>query len=480
MSALDLVRFMALLDDATLDPDPADERLLIVENPASGQILAGVPKAGAAAAVAAIERAAAAFDRWRRTLARERSMILRRWHELLLRHREDLATIITLEQGKPLAESRAEAEYAAAYVEWYAEECKRADGEIPPSPWSDRRLNVLLEPVGVCAAITPWNFPAAMIARKAAPALAAGCTMVIKPSELTPLTARALLHLAMQAGVPAGVMELVVGDAQPIGAVLTSHEFVRKLSFTGSTAVGRRLAAQCATTVKRLSLELGGDAPFIVFDDADVEAAVEGAIAAKFRNAGQACIAANRFLVQAGISQEFSSRFAARALALRVGNGLDDSTHIGPLIHAGAADKVRTLIQNAVASGEVVLQPAHKPQGAAFVLPTLLVKPVSLPKHEEIFGPVAPLRSFQTEAEALMQANDTPFGLAAYVYSGSARCLARMTDGLQVGMVAQNSGVLSSEVVPFGGVKQSGYGREGSRHGLAEYMAMKLVNAPAA
>ena len=474
-----LLRDRCLVDGQWIAADDAGE--LTVANPVDGEVIASVPSCGAAETERAVAAAERAFDEWRLRPAVERARILRCWCELMLTHTEDLARIMTAEQGKPLAEARGEIAYAAAYLEWFAEEARRAYGDVIPSPFTDRRLVVTMEPVGVCAAITPWNFPAAMITRKAGPALAAGCTMVLKPAEQTPLSALALAELAQRAGVPAGVFNVVTGDPRAIGGVLTASPVVRKLSFTGSTAVGRLLMAQCAPTVKKLSLELGGNAPFIVFEDADLDAAVAGAIASKFRNAGQTCVCSNRFLVQAGIYDTFAARLAEAVSRLEVGNGMEAGVTQGPLIDAPALVRMEALVADARAQGARVLCGGERdPRGGAagtWYRPTVLaeVTPAMAVARDEIFGPVAPLIRFETEAEAIALANATEFGLAAYFYTRDAGRVWRVAGRLDYGMVGINTGMISTEVAPFGGVKQSGLGREGSRHGLAEYMETRYL-----
>ncbi|MDM0014804.1 NAD-dependent succinate-semialdehyde dehydrogenase [Variovorax sp. J22P168] len=457
----------------------ADSGLTIsVRNPATGEEVGTVPKAGAAETRRAIEAADRAFKPWRATTAEFRGRILRRWFDLMNEHQDDLALIMTLEQGKPLAEAKGEIAYAAAYVEWFAEEGRRSYGDLVPSPWADREIVVRKEPVGVCAAVTPWNFPAAMITRKVAPALAAGCTMIVKPASQTPLSALALAELASRAGVPAGVLSVVTGSAAEIGGVLTGSPLVRKLSFTGSTEVGRTLAAQCAPTLKRLSLELGGNAPFIVFDDADLEAAVEGAIASKYRNSGQTCVCANRFLVQSGVYDRFADMLAAAVSKLRVGNGVDAGVQQGPLIDLPSLAKVEELVAEAVGSGaKVAVGGRRHSLGGTFYEPTVLthVAPGARAVNEEIFGPVAPLVRFETEADAIAIANSSEFGLASYFFSRDLARVWRVADAIEAGMVGVNTGLISTAVAPFGGVKQSGMGREGSRHGLDEYMDTKYV-----
>lgn len=449
-----------------------------VSNPANGTQIAQVPRAGAEETRRAIAAANAAWPAWRARTAADRSRILRRWFELMLEHQEDLARIMTLEQGKPLAEAKGEITYAAAFVEWFSEEGKRAYGDVIPSPFADRRLITVKQPVGVCAAITPWNFPSAMITRKAAPALAAGCTMVLKPAELTPLSAFALAELAERAGVPAGVFNVITGDPVAIGSELTANPVVRKLSFTGSTGVGRLLMAQCAPTIKKLSLELGGNAPFIVFDDADIDAAVAGALASKYRNAGQTCVCSNRFLVQSGIYDAFAERLASAVARMKVGDGFAEGVVQGPLINEAAVRKVESLLADAVDKGARVLTGGKRHAlGGRWFEPTVLV---DAGKHmavarEEIFGPVAPLFRFETEAEAVEMANDTEFGLAAYFYSRDISRAWRVGEALEYGMVGINTGLISTEVAPFGGIKSSGLGREGSRYGLDEYMEIKYL-----
>jgi len=451
---------------------------MAVTNPATGQVIATVPRCGAAETERAIAAAHQAFMTWRDTTAAERARILRRWFDLLLAHQDDLARLMTAEQGKPLAEAKGEIAYAAAYVEWFAEEARRAYGDLIPSPSRDRQIVVTREPVGVCAAITPWNFPAAMITRKVAPALAAGCTIVLKPAEQTPLSALALAELAERAGVPAGVFSVVTGDPRAIGGVLTASALVRKLSFTGSTAVGRLLMAQCAPTVKKLSLELGGNAPFIVFDDADLDAAVAGAMASKYRNTGQTCVCSNRFLVQKGVYAAFADKLAAAVAKLPVGNGMDEGIMQGPLIDEAALRKVESLVDDAVQKGaRPVCGGRRHALGGTWYEPTVLtgVDAGMAVAREEIFGPVAPLFRFDTEAEAIAMANDTEFGLAAYFYSRDHARVWRVSRQLEYGMVGINTGLISTEVAPFGGIKSSGTGREGSKYGLDDYMEMKYL-----
>ncbi len=455
--------------------------LFPVHDPASGALLAQLPDCGAGETRRAIAAADAAWPAWRAQTAKERAAILRRWHELLLAHADDLAQLITAEGGKPLAEAKGEVAYGASFVEWFAEEAKRAYGESIPTTAADKRLLTIRQPVGVCAAITPWNFPLAMITRKVAPALAAGCPVVVKPAEQTPLTALALAELAVRAGLPPGVFNVVTGSAAAavaIGGELCASPTVRHLSFTGSTEVGRLLMAQCAPTIKKLSLELGGNAPFIVFDDADVDAAVAGALAAKYRNAGQTCVCANRLLVQDGIYDEFAQKLAVRAAQLKVGAGTEDGVAQGPLIDAQALAKVEAHIADALAHGARVLTGGRRhARGGNFFEPTVLAGVTGAMRvaREETFGPVAPLFRFQDEDEAVAMANATEFGLAAYFYSRDVGRCFRVGEALEYGMVGINTGLISNEVAPFGGVKQSGLGREGSKHGLDEYLEIKYL-----
>ncbi len=455
-----------------------DGRTLDVNNPATGAQIAAVPNAGAAETQRAIAAAETAFAAWRERTAEDRSRLLRRWFDLMVEHQEDLALLMTAEQGKPLAEARGEIAYAASYIEWFAEEAKRIYGETIPSPWADKRIIVTREPVGVCAAITPWNFPAAMITRKVAPALAAGCTILVKPASQTPLSALAMAELAQRAGIPAGVFSVITGDARSIGGVLTASPVVRKLTFTGSTEIGRVLAAQCAPTLKKMSLELGGNAPFIVFDDADVDAAVAGAMIAKYRNSGQTCVCANRLYVQSGIYDAFTQKLAIAVKALEVGNGTQPGVAQGPLIDEAALGKVEELVADALQQGaRVVAGGQRHALGGTFYEPTVLadVTPAMRMAKEEVFGPVAPLFRFDTEADAVRMANDTEFGLAAYFYSRDIGRVWRVSSALHVGMVGINTGLISTAVAPFGGVNQSGMGREGSHHGIAEYVETKYL-----
>ncbi len=449
-----------------------------IRNPANGAALGAVPVMGAAETRRAIDAAAAALPAWAAKPAKERGVTLRRWAELMHTHVDDLATLMTAEQGKPLAEARGEVAYAAAFFEWFAEEGRRLYGEVIPTFAPDRRLIALRQPVGVAAAITPWNFPAAMITRKAGAALAAGCTFVVKPAPQTPFSALALAELGVRAGVPAGVFNVVTGEAEAIGGELTSNPRVRKLSFTGSTAVGKKVMAQCAGTVKKLSLELGGNAPFIVFDDADLDAAVQGAIASKYRNTGQTCVCANRLYVQAGIYDAFAVKLVEAVAKLRVGPGLEGPTDQGPLIDSQAVAKVEAHIADAVAKGaRVALGGKRHALGGQFFEPTVItgVTPQMRIAHEETFGPVAPLFRFETEAEAIRMANDTEFGLAAYFYTRDLARSWRVQEALEYGLVGVNTGLISTEVAPFGGMKESGIGREGGRQGLLDYTEIKYV-----
>lgn len=454
------------------------ETTIDVINPADGTRIAAVANLGRRETEDAVGAAQAALASWRAWTGQQRGAVLRRWHDLMLVQADDLARILTAEQGKPLAEARGEVVYAASFLEWFAGEARRIQGELLTPHQSDRRLMVSRQPVGVVAAVTPWNFPLAMITRKVGPALAVGCTIVVKPSELTPLSALALARLAEQAGVPDGVLNVVTGDAAPIGDVLTGDPCVRKFTFTGSTGVGKKLAARCMETVKRVSLELGGNAPFIVFDDADLDAAVEGAIASKFRNSGQTCVCANRLLIQAGIYDRFAGHLAARVRDLVVGPGLKGPTDQGPLIDARAMDKVRAHVADAIAGGGRLLAGGSPhPAGALFFTPTVIadVAPDALLCREETFGPVAGLVRFDGEADAIRMANDTRAGLAAYVFTRDLSRSWRVGEALEYGMVGLNTGAISTEVAPFGGVKESGLGREGSHHGVDDYLDIKLM-----
>jgi succinate-semialdehyde dehydrogenase/glutarate-semialdehyde dehydrogenase len=450
-----------------------------VANPATGELLAEVPDLGRAETLQAIGAAERAFPAWSARTAKDRCAILRRWHDAILANQGELAQLLTLEQGKPLAEARAEILYGASFVEWFAEEARRAYGDVIPTHAKDKRLLVLKQPVGVVGAITPWNFPNAMVTRKAAPALAAGCTIVLKPAEETPLSAIALQSLALEAGIPPGVMNTITSNRPAeVGAALTGSETVRKLSFTGSTEVGRLLMRQCGATLKKLSLELGGNAPFIVFDDADMDAAVSGAVAAKFRNAGQTCVSANRILVQAGIHDEFVQRLRRSVEALAVGDGMDAGTAVGPLINAAAVDKVERLVADALGRGAALATGgARHDCGGHFYRPTVLtgVTAAMAIAQQEVFGPVAPVLSFATEQDAVRIANDTRYGLVAYFYARDLNRVWRVAEALESGMVVLNSASFSSEATPFGGIKQSGFGREGSKYGLDDYVEIKFV-----
>jgi succinate-semialdehyde dehydrogenase/glutarate-semialdehyde dehydrogenase len=449
-----------------------------VKNPATGEVLGQVPDMGAAETRRAIEAAKAAWPGWRRKTAKERANLLRKWHDLMMANLDDLARLMTAEQGKPLAESKGEIGYAASFIEWFAEEGKRVYGDTIPSPWNDRRLVVVKEPVGVCCAITPWNFPAAMITRKAGPALAAGCTMVAKPAESTPLSAFALAVLAERAGIPAGVFNVLTGDPKAIGGEMTSNPDVRKITFTGSTEVGRLLMRQSAETIKKVSLELGGNAPLIVFDDADLDAAVEGTIISKFRNTGQTCVCANRLYVQDGVYDAFAEKLIAAVKQLRVGNGFEADVAQGPLIDEAAVEKVEEHISDAVSKGaRVLLGGKRHSLGGTFFEPTVLADVTSEMKvaREETFGPVAPLFRFYKDEDAVQFSNDTEFGLASYFYSRDIGRIWRVAEDLEYGMVGINTGLISTEVVPFGGMKQSGIGREGSHYGIDEFIEVKYL-----
>ena len=471
----DLFRERALIGGAWIEA--ASGARLAVTDPATGTTLGHVPDVSAAETRTAIKAAEAAFGPWRRRTNGDRATLLEAWFHLMQAHTEDLARILTAEQGKPLAEARAEIGYGASFVKWFAEEARRIEGSVIPAPTADRRILTLKQPVGVSGIITPWNFPNAMITRKVAPALAAGCTVVIKPSELTPFSALALGVLAERAGIPAGVINIVTGQPAAIGAELTGNETVRKISFTGSTRVGSILMAQSAPSVKRLSLELGGNAPFIVFDDADLDAAVEGAMASKFRNGGQTCVCANRILVQTGVYDAFAERLAARVRALKVGPGTTDGVDIGPMINAAAVEKIARHVKDALAKGASVFASAKTPNGQ-YATPMVLTGATTKMAlaSEETFGPVAPLFRFETEDEAIALANGTPFGLAAYFYTESISRAWRVGEALEFGIVGLNVGTISMAVAPFGGVKQSGLGREGARAGIEEYLELKAFH----
>ena len=451
---------------------------LAVHNPADGQQLGTVPNMGAAETRRAIEAANAAWPAWRAKTAKERAACLRKWHDLMMANQEDLAILMTVEQGKPLAESRGEIAYGASFIEWFAEEAKRIYGDTIPAPTADRRIVVIKQPIGVCAAVTPWNFPNAMITRKAGPALAAGCTMVIKPASATPYSALALCELAERAGIPKGVLSVVTGASGPIGKELTTNPLVRKFTFTGSTEIGKQLMQQCASTVKKVSLELGGNAPFIVFDDADLDSAVEGAMASKYRNTGQTCVCANRLFVQEGVYEAFAEKFADKVGKMKVGNGLEDGVVQGPLIDMKAVEKVEEHISDAVSKGaRVVIGGKRHDKGGQYFQPTVLAEVTTAMKvtREETFGPVAPLYRFKTEEELLRLANDTEFGLAAYFYSRDIGRVWRVAEGLESGIIGINVGIISNEVAPFGGVKESGIGREGSKYGIEEFLEVKYL-----
>ena len=449
-----------------------------VVNPATGQTIGHVPRFGATEAAEAVEHAGKALKLWSKKTAKERSNLLRKWFDLMIANTDDLGMIMTAEQGKPLAEAKGEVAYAASFVEFFAEEARRVYGDIIPQHRPDHRILVQKQPIGVCAAITPWNFPAAMITRKCSPAIAVGCTMVVKPAPETPLTALALAELAHRAGIPAGVINIITGDAAPIGKVWCEHPTVRFIGFTGSTPVGKLLMAQAASTVKRVGLELGGNAPFIVFDDADSDAAVEGARVTKYRNMGQTCVCANRIFVQDKVHDEFVAKFTARVKALKVGNGLEAGIDQGPLIKPAAVDKVEAHVKDAIAKGGKVETGGKRSDlGQTFFEPTVIsgVTPDMLVTREETFGPLAPIYRFRTEEEAIELANATPFGLASYFYGRDIGRVFRVAEALEYGMVGINTGIMSNEVAPFGGVKQSGIGREGSRYGIEEYLEMKYL-----
>jgi len=471
-----LFRTQAYIDGKWCDADSGET--LPVFNPANGQTIAEIAKCGTAETRRAIEAAERAQVEWRSKTAKERAAILRKWFELMLEHQEDLAQILTAEQGKPLAEARGEIAYGANYIEWFAEEGKRVYGDTIPQPSNDKRVVVIKQPVGVVACITPWNFPNAMMTRKIAPALAAGCTVVCKPANETPLSAFASAELAERAGVPAGVINIMGGITREIGAEMTGNPIVRKLTFTGSTQVGKLLMEQCAGTVKRTSMELGGNAPFIVFDDADLDEAVKGAINCKFRNAGQTCVCANRILVQEGVYDEFAQKLQTAMGDLKLGDGTQDGVNIGPLINEGAANDVLEFVDDAVAKGaSVVAGGSRSDLGVCYIEPTVLtgVNQDMRVFREEIFGPVAPLFKFSTEKEAIAMANDTEFGLACYFYSRDVGRVWRVGEALEYGIVGINEGIISNEMAPFGGVKESGQGREGSKYGLDDYLEIKYM-----
>jgi succinate-semialdehyde dehydrogenase/glutarate-semialdehyde dehydrogenase len=482
MSLHDQLKDAALLrHEAYIDGEwrHADDRATLeVRDPSNGESLGQVPRMGAAETRRAIEAANAAWPAWRATTAKERAAIMRRWYDLMMEHADDLALILTTEQGKPLAEAKGEIGYAASFIEWFAEEGKRVAGDTLATPAADKRIVVTKEPIGVCAAITPWNFPAAMITRKVGPALAAGCPIVVKPAEATPFTALALAVLAERAGVPKGVLSIVTGDPKAIGGEMTSNPIVRKLSFTGSTAIGRLLMAQSAPTVKKVTLELGGNAPFIVFEDADLDAAVQGAIASKYRNSGQTCVCTNRFYVHERVYDAFARKMADAVAGLKVGRGTESGVALGPLINDAAVRKVESHIDDALAKGASVAAGGKRHAlGHGFFEPTVLtgVTPDMLIAKEETFGPLAPLFRFSTDEEVVRLANDTEFGLAAYFYSRDIGRVWRVAEALEYGMVGINTGLISNEVAPFGGVKQSGLGREGSHYGIDDYLVIKYL-----
>ena len=472
-----LFRSQAYINGEWVDADSGES--VPVTNPADGQTLTTVPDMGADETRRAIEAANAALPAWSARTAKDRAAILRRWYELIMENQEDLARLMTAEQGKPLAESRGEIAYGASFVEWFAEEGKRAYGDVIPHHAPGKRLITIKQPVGVIAAITPWNFPNAMITRKVAPALAAGCTALVKPAAETPLSALALAELGERAGFPPGIFNVITTKhSSLVGGEMTSNPIVRKFSFTGSTEIGKLLIKQCADTVKKVTMELGGNAPFIVFDDADLDAAVQGALASKYRNAGQTCVCANRFLVQDGVYDEFAKKLAEATAKLVVGRGEADGVSVGPLINKEAIDKVDSIVQDAISKGaKVVLGGKRDDTGSNFYQPTILthVSDDMEVASEEIFGPVAPLFRFKTDEEAIRIANDTPFGLAAYFYSRDITRVWKIAEGLEYGMVGINEGILSTEVAPFGGIKESGVGREGSKYGIDEYMEIKYL-----
>ncbi|XVB26161.1 NADP-dependent succinate-semialdehyde dehydrogenase [Citrobacter koseri] len=476
LNDMTLFRQQAMIDGQWRDAPNGD--VIAVTNPANGEQLGSVPKMGADETREAIEAANRALPAWRALTAKARANILRRWFNLMMEHQDDLARLMTLEQGKPLAEAKGEISYAASFIEWFAEEGKRIYGDTIPGHQADKRLIVIKQPIGVTAAITPWNFPSAMITRKAGPALAAGCTMVLKPASQTPFSALALAELANRAGVPAGVFNIITGSAGAVGNELTSNPLVRKLSFTGSTEIGRQLMEQCAKDIKKVSLELGGNAPFIVFDDADLDNAVEGALASKFRNAGQTCVCANRLYVQDGVYDRFAEKLQQAVEKLRIGDGLQDGVTTGPLIDEKAVAKVEEHIADAIAKGAKVVT-GGKPHalGGNFFQPTILVDVPNNAKvaKEETFGPLAPLFRFKDEADAIAQANDTEFGLAAYFYARDLSRVFRVGEALEYGIVGINTGIISNEVAPFGGIKASGLGREGSKYGIEDYLEIKYM-----
>jgi len=471
-----LLKTQAHINGVWVDADNGET--LAVTNPATGELIAEVAKCGTAETRRMIEAAAAAQKLWAQSAVKERAAVLRRWFNLVMENQEDLAQILTAEQGKPLAEARGEIAYGANYIEWFSEESKRVYGDTIAPPANDKRLVVIKQPVGVVACITPWNFPNAMLTRKIAPALAAGCAVVCKPANATPLSALALMELAVRAGMPKGLMNIVTGRTAEIGAELTGNPLVRKVTFTGSTPVGKQLMAECAQTVKRTSMELGGNAPFIVFNDADLDAAVQGALISKYRNAGQTCVCSNRLIIQSGVYDEFAEKLQSAVSALKVGNGADEVVNVGPLIDEKAATTVCEFIDDAVAKGATVaLGGGRSELGGTFVQPTILTGVTRAMRvfSEEIFGPVAPLFKFETEAEVIEMANDTEFGLAAYFYSRDIGRVWRVAEQLEYGIVGVNEGIISNEMAPFGGVKESGGGREGSKYGLDDYLEIKYI-----
>ena len=471
-----LFREQCYIDGRWVDAD--EKKTAAVHNPASGAVLGTVPRMATAETKRAIEAAERAWPAWRAKTAKERAVILRKWFDLMMANQEDLAQIMTAEQGKPLTESRGEIAYGASFIEWFAEEGKRAYGDTIPSPWADKRVVVMKQPIGVCALITPWNFPNAMITRKAGPALAAGCTVVIKPAGQTPFSALALAELGERAGIPKGVLNILTGDSKAIGAELCANPIVRKLSFTGSTETGRVLMRQCSDTIKKLSLELGGNAPFIVFDDADLDAAVDGALASKYRNAGQTCVCANRIYVQDGVYDRFAAKLAEKVKGFKVGPGNEPGVVIGPLIDENGVKKVEAHVADALSKGaKVILGGKRHELGGLFFQPTVIanVTPQMVVSREETFGPVAPLIRFKTEDEVIGLANDSEFGLAGYFYSRDVGRVWRVAEQMETGIVGANVGIISTEVAPFGGVKQSGLGREGSKYGLEEYLEVKYM-----
>jgi len=476
LSDQDLFRTQAYVDGQWIDADSGE--LTPITNPANGEVIAEIARCGTAETRRAIEAAERALGEWQAHTAKERANIMRRLYELMMLHQEDLAQIMTAEQGKPIVEARGEIAYGANFLEWFAEEAKRVYGDTIPGPAADRRIVTIKQPIGVVGCITPWNFPNAMLTRKIAPALATGCTVVCKPANSTPLSALAIAELAERAGVPPGVVNVVAGRTGEIGSEITSNPIVRKVTFTGSTPVGKQLMRECADTVKRTSMELGGNAPFIVFDDADLDAAVAGAVASKYRNAGQTCVCSNRMLVHAGVYDAFAAKLSAAVAELKIGDGADESTTIGPLIDAQAANGVLEMVDEAVANGaQVVIGGKRGSNGEAFVEPTVLteVTPQMRVFREEIFGPVAPLIKFSTEEEAIRLANDTEFGLAAYFYSRDIGRIWRVAEGVEYGIVGINEGIVSNEMAPFGGVKESGGGREGSKYGMDDYLEIKYL-----